>query len=270
MSKVRAKKYYGQHFLADRNIAKKIALSLEARGYSNVLEIGPGMGVLTTFLIERNFENFKVIEIDSEASQYMGKTYRNLEIIQGDFLKLDLDSCFDGKMGIIGNFPYNISSQILFRVLEYRDKVCELTGMLQKEVADRIVSGPGSKVYGILSVLLQAYYKVEYLFSVPADVFRPSPKVKSAVVRLTRIENKPVDCDEKLLFSVVKITFNQRRKTIKNSLKPLIDASGSVNQLLKKRPEQLGVDEFIELTKLVDLMLTKKRAILDSESGHGN
>jgi len=259
MSKVRAKKYYGQHFLIDRNIARKIALSLEARGYSNVLEVGPGMGVLTAFLIERDFKNFKVIEIDNEATQYMGKTYRNLEIIKGDFLKLDLDSCFDGKMGIIGNFPYNISSQILFRVLEYRDKVCELTGMLQKEVADRIASGPGSKVYGILSVLLQVYYEVEYLFSVPADVFRPPPKVRSAVVRLTRKENKPVDCDEKLLFSVVKITFNQRRKTIKNSLKPLINASDSDNPLLKKRPEQLGVDEFIELTRLVDFLLNKKK-----------
>ena len=255
MSKVRAKKHLGQHFLTDRNIAKKIAQSLEAKGYSNVLEIGPGMGVLTGYLIERGFENFKVIEIDNEASDYISQTFRNLELIKGDFLRLDLDSCFDGKIGIIGNFPYNISSQIFFRVLEYRDKVCELTGMLQKEVADRIVTGPGSKVYGILSVLLQAYYKVEYLFTVPAGVFRPPPKVQSAVIRLTRKGNKPVDYNEKLFFRVVKITFNQRRKTIKNSLKPLVDTSYIDNQLLKKRPEELGVDDFIELTKLVEEVL---------------
>ncbi len=255
MSEVRAKKHLGQHFLTDRNIAKKIALSLEAKGYSNVLEIGPGMGVLTGYLIERGFENFKVIEIDNEASDYISRTFRNLELIKGDFLRLNLDSCFDGKIGIVGNFPYNISSQIFFRVLEYRDKVCELTGMLQKEVADRIVSGPGSKVYGILSVLLQAYYKVEYLFTVPAGVFRPPPKVKSAVIRLTRKDKKPVDYNEKLFFSVVKVTFNQRRKTIKNSLKPLVDTSCIDNQILKKRPEELGVDNFIELTKLVEVML---------------
>lgn len=255
MSEVRAKKHLGQHFLTDRNIAKKIVQTLQAEGYSNVLEIGPGTGMLTGFLIERNFENFKVIEIDKEASDYIDNTYSNLEVINGDFLRLDLDSCFNGKMGIIGNFPYNISSQIFFRVLEYRDKVCELAGMLQKEVADRIVSGPGSKVYGILSVLLQAYYKVEYLFNVPAGVFRPPPKVKSAVIRLTRKENKPVNYNEKLFFSVVKITFNQRRKTIRNSLKPLVYSPDVGDKLLEKRPEQLGVDEFIELTKLVEVML---------------
>ncbi|MBN1387301.1 MAG: 16S rRNA (adenine(1518)-N(6)/adenine(1519)-N(6))-dimethyltransferase RsmA [Bacteroidales bacterium] len=262
MSEVRAKKHFGQHFLTDRNIAKKIALSLEARGYSNVLEIGPGMGILTGFLIDRNFENFKVVEIDREASDYIDRKFNNLEIIKGDFLRLDLNSCFDGKMGIIGNFPYNISSQIFFRVLEYRDKVCELTGMLQKEVADRIVSGPGSKVYGILSVLLQAYYKVEYLFTVPASVFTPPPKVKSAVIRLTRKDIKPVGFNEKLFFSVVKITFNQRRKTIKNSLKPLVDASGIDNELLKKRPEELGVDDFIELTGLVEFMLGNNKMFI--------
>jgi len=255
MSPVRAKKHLGQHFLTDKNIARKIAMALEAEGYSNVLEIGPGMGILTEYLIERGFENFKVIEIDSEASEYLRNRFSELVIIEDDFLKLDLNSSFNGKMGIIGNFPYNISSQILFRVLGYRDKVVELTGMLQKEVAERIVSGPGSKVYGILSVLLQAYYKVEYLFTVSPGVFSPQPKVKSSVIRLTRLENESPGCDEKLFFQVVKITFNQRRKTIRNSLKALADLSGSDNILLGKRPEQLGVDEFVELTELADDVL---------------
>ncbi|MDT8401979.1 MAG: 16S rRNA (adenine(1518)-N(6)/adenine(1519)-N(6))-dimethyltransferase RsmA [Bacteroidales bacterium] len=258
MSDVRAKKHLGQHFLTDRNIARKISLSLEMKDCSNVLEIGPGTGMLTDFLIERGFDNFKVVEIDSEAADYLRRKYNNLDLIEGDFLSLDLHKYFNGDLGIIGNFPYNISSQIFFRVLEYRDKVCELTGMLQKEVADRIASGPGSKVYGILSVLLQAYYRIEYLFTVPSGVFSPPPKVKSAVIRLTRKEGERVDCNENLFFRVVKITFNQRRKTIKNSLKALVDASGIDNQLLRKRPEELGVDDFIKLTELVENLLNKK------------
>jgi len=255
MSKVRAKKYLGQHFLTDTNIARKISLSLEMEDCPNVLEIGPGMGILTGYLIERGFENFKVIEIDSESVDYLRRRFKNIALIEGDFLRLDLDSCFDGDFGIIGNFPYNISSQIFFRVLEYRHKVVELAGMLQKEVADRIVSGPGTKVYGILSVLLQAYYNVEYLFTVPPGVFSPPPKVKSAVIRLKRKEKVNIEYDEKLFFRVVKITFNQRRKTIKNSLKPLVDAKEIDHPLLKKRPEQLGVDDFIELTELVNTLL---------------
>ncbi|HDZ42036.1 MAG TPA: 16S rRNA (adenine(1518)-N(6)/adenine(1519)-N(6))-dimethyltransferase RsmA [Bacteroidetes bacterium] len=257
MSEVRAKKHLGQHFLTDRNIAGKISLALEMKDCSNVLEIGPGMGMLTDFLIERGFENFKVVEIDREAADYLRRKYNKLKLIEADFLSLDLDSHFKGDMGIIGNFPYNISSQIFFRVLQYRDKVCELTGMLQKEVADRIVSGPGSKVYGILSVLLQAYYRVEYLFAVPSGVFNPPPKVKSAVIRLTRKEGGAVNYNENLFFRVVKLTFNQRRKTIKNSLKPLVDASGIDNLLLRKRPEELGVDDFIRLTELVEALMNK-------------
>lgn len=257
MSDVRAKKHLGQHFLTDRNIARKISLSLEMKNCSNVLEIGPGMGILTDFLIDRGFKTFKAVEIDSEAADYLKKKYKGLDLIEGNFLRLDLDSYFDGEMGIIGNFPYNISSQIFFKVLEYRDKVCEITGMLQKEVADRIVSGPGSKVYGILSVLLQAYYRAEYLFTVPPGVFNPPPKVKSAVIRLTRKEREVREYDEDLFFRVVKITFNQRRKTLKNSLKPLVDASGLDHILLKKRPEELGVDEFITLTELVKALLNK-------------
>ncbi len=257
MSEVRAKKHLGQHFLTDTNIARKISLSLEMKDCSNVLEIGPGMGILTGYLIERGFENFKVIEIDSEAVDYLRRKFTDLELIEGDFLRFDLERYFEGELGIIGNFPYNISSQIFFRVLEYRHKVVELAGMLQKEVADRIVSGPGTKVYGILSVLLQAYYKVEYMFTVPPGVFMPPPKVKSAVIRLTRKERGNIEYDEKLFFRVVKITFNQRRKIIKNSLKPLVDASELDSPLLKKRPEQLGVDDFIELTELVKTVLNK-------------
>lgn len=259
MSEVRAKKHLGQHFLTDRNIARKVSQSLGMKDCSHVLEIGPGMGVLTDCLIERGIKDFKVVEIDNEAVTYLRRKYKDLEIIAGDFLRMDLNSYFDGNLAIIGNFPYNISSQILFRVLEYRDKVCELAGMMQKEVAERIVSGPGSKVYGILSVLLQAYYMVEYLFTVPAGVFSPPPKVRSAVIRLRRKEVRSLGCNEKLFFRVVKITFNQRRKTIKNSLKPLVDASGLDNHLLPMRPEQLGVDEFIELTNLVEALLNKNK-----------
>ncbi len=259
MSDIRAKKYLGQHFLTDNNIAKKVALSLKAEGYGNILEIGPGTGVLTTFIIERGFDNFRVVEIDGEAAGYLKGRYDNLDIIQADFLNLDLDKYFEGEMGIIGNFPYNISSQILFRILEYRDKVQEVTGMLQKEVADRIVSPPGSKVYGILSVLLQAYYSVEYLFTVSAGVFYPQPKVRSAVIRLVRRKKEPLNCNEGLFFRVVKVSFNQRRKILKNSLKPLVDMSDISNALLNKRPEQLGVHDFVMLTNLVEQNVNKKQ-----------
>jgi len=257
MNEVRAKKHLGQHFLTDKNIAGKISLAVGKKDCSNVLEIGPGKGILTSFLMDRRFKNFKAVEIDHEAVAYLERKFKDLDLIEADFLDLDLDRYFEGDVALIGNLPYNISSQIFFRVLEYRDKVCELTAMLQKEVADRIVSAPGSKVYGILSVLLQAYYDVEYLFAVSPGVFVPPPKVKSAVIRLSRKEGKPAIDDEALFFRVVKITFNQRRKTIKNSLKPLVDASGIDNELLRKRPEQLAVNDFIELCGLVKALMIK-------------
>ncbi|MFO7754657.1 MAG: 16S rRNA (adenine(1518)-N(6)/adenine(1519)-N(6))-dimethyltransferase RsmA [Bacteroidales bacterium] len=257
MSGVRAKKHLGQHFLTDRNIARKIALSLEARSYDSVLEIGPGTGILTSYLVERGFDDLKLIEIDREAADYISREYKDVELIRGDFLGLDLDDYFTGRMGIIGNFPYNISSQIMFRVLKYRHKVYELAGMMQKEVAGRIVSPPGSKVYGILSVLLQAYYNVEYLFTVPPGVFRPPPKVQSAVIRLVRKENQIIDYDEQLFFRLVKVSFNQRRKIIRNSLKPLVDMSGVDNLILARRPEELDVVGFIELTRLVGEVMKK-------------
>ncbi|MDZ7738347.1 MAG: 16S rRNA (adenine(1518)-N(6)/adenine(1519)-N(6))-dimethyltransferase RsmA [Bacteroidales bacterium] len=257
MSGVRAKKHLGQHFLTDRNIARKIAMSLEAQTYSSVLEIGPGTGILTSYLIERGFDELKLIEIDREAADYISREYKDVELIRGDFLGLDLDEHFTGQMGIIGNFPYNISSQIMFRVLKYRDKVYELAGMMQKEVAERIVSPPGSKVYGILSVLLQAYYNVEILFTVPPRVFRPPPKVQSAVIRLVRKEKQIRDYDEQLFFRLVKVSFNQRRKIIRNSLKPLVDMSGIDDKILTRRPEELDVVGFIELTRLVDEVINK-------------
>ena len=208
MNYVRAKKSLGQHFLKDENIARKIATSLSATGYDSVLEIGPGMGILTTILLERNFPDFRVIEIDKESVAYLKSHFPDLKnIIEGDFLRLNLDEYFTSKMGIIGNFPYNISSQILFRVLANRHKVVEVTGMFQKEVAERINAGPGSKTYGILSVLMQAFYNIEYLFTVSENVFSPPPKVKSAVIRLTRNNTLKLDCDEVLFFAVVKASF---------------------------------------------------------------
>lgn len=232
-------------------------MSLQAEDCSNVLEIGPGTGMLTSYLLDRGFENFKVVEIDNEAADYIRDNFKNIGLIKDDFLRMDPDKHFEGKMAVIGNLPYNISSQIFFRVLEYRDKVCEMVGMLQKEVADRIVSAPGSKVYGILSVLLQAYYNVEYLFTVPPGVFYPRPRVKSAVIRLSRKEGLALDYDEKLFFRVVKVTFNQRRKTIRNSLKPLVNTAGIDNIILSKRPEELGTDGFIQLTKLLEEIMAQ-------------
>jgi 16S rRNA (adenine1518-N6/adenine1519-N6)-dimethyltransferase len=220
MSKVQPKKNLGQHFLKDKNVAAKIAASLTGEGYGSVLEIGPGMGILTSFLIERDFPDFKVIELDNESVHYLKEIFPDLkEIIRGDFLTMDIDSYFTDNLAVIGNFPYNISSQILFKVLNHREKVVEVTGMLQKEVAERICSPPGSKIYGILSVLLQAFYRAEYLFTVPEYVFSPPPKVKSGVIRLKRNQIKRLECDESLFFTVVKACFNQRRKTLRNSVK---------------------------------------------------
>ncbi len=253
MGKVRPKKSLGQHFLKDENIAVKIAGALTGEGYTSVLEIGPGMGILTRCLLERHFPDFRVIEIDEESVSYLQKNLPELRnIIKGDFLNFDISASFEGKMAIIGNFPYNISSQILFRALEHRDKIEEICGMFQKEVAERICAPPGSKTYGILSVLIQAFYSAEYLFTVSEHVFVPPPRVKSGVIRLRRNVISNLGCDEKLFFRVVKATFNQRRKTLKNSVRSAFklkteDFTGS-----HLRPEQLSVDQFVKLTLWVD------------------
>ena len=251
MGKVRAKKHLGQHFLNDLNVAQKIADSLHHQAYKQVLEIGPGMGVLTQFLLQKDSEVF-VIEIDTESVVYL-KTHfplLNNHIIEGDFLKLPLNEIFKEPFALIGNFPYNISSQILFKALEHKDIIAEIAGMFQKEVAERLASQPGNKNYGIISVLLQAYYDVEYLFTVNEDVFTPPPKVKSGVIRLIRKENQTLDCDEKLFRRVVKTAFNQRRKTLRNALKSitLVDEK-KAEPYLGLRAEQLSVDDFIQLTQ---------------------
>lgn len=248
---VKAKKHLGQHFLIDQNIAKKIAQSLSDNS-RNTIEIGPGMGVLTQYLMP-NCPNFKVCEIDDESVVFLHQKYPELQIIEGDFLKLNLADYFQNEIAIIGNFPYNISSQILFKVLEHRDQVVEVVGMFQKEVAQRIASPSGSKDYGIISVLLQAWYDISYLFSVSPDVFSPPPKVQSGVIKLVRKENFELGCNEKLFFQVVKTTFNQRRKTIRNSIKPLqADISLIDEKYLNNRPEQLNVSQFVEICKSIE------------------
>jgi 16S rRNA (adenine1518-N6/adenine1519-N6)-dimethyltransferase len=253
MNKVYAKKNLGQHFLKDTGIARRIAGSLTGEGYGSVLEIGPGMGVLTGFLMERGFHDFRVIEIDNESVHYLQTHYPGLNnIIRGDFLSMDIDYFFPDKLGIIGNFPYNISTQILFKSLKHREKIIEIAGMLQKEVAERICAGPGSKTYGILSVLLQAFYKTEYLFTVPEHVFSPPPKVKSGVIRLLRNDVKNLDCDEVLFFRVVKACFNQRRKTLRNSVRAAFELKRDDYHEFGLRPEQLSVSQFVQLTKWID------------------
>lgn len=256
-SKVRPKKYLGQHFLHDRNTAVRIvnSLTLPSGRTVSVLEIGPGMGVLTGLLQTRPEVDLKVVEIDRESVEYL-KTQLHLDparIIEGDFLVLDLDGVFEGNFSVIGNFPYNISSQIFFRLLEYRDHVDEVVCMLQKEVAERIASPPGSKVYGILSVLIQAWYEVSYLFSVSPGVFTPPPKVVSAVIRLRRNGRQHLPCDEKLFVQVVRQGFNNRRKTLRNALKNL-NLAGAVSSLalMDKRAEQLSVEDFFQLTRLIE------------------
>ncbi|MDB5117963.1 MAG: rRNA ((1518)-N(6)/adenine(1519)-N(6))-dimethyltransferase, partial [Mucilaginibacter sp.] len=226
MTLVRAKKHLGQHFLTDKNIAAKIVDSLRPENkYQQVLEVGPGMGVLSDILLERTEYETYLIDIDRESYEFLQKKYPKLgsKLINADFLAMDFTAFFNGSLGIIGNFPYNISSQILFKVLDNRQQVVEVVGMFQKEVAERCAAKAGSKEYGILSVFLQAYYKVEYLFTVKAGVFNPPPKVLSAVIRLTRNETAQLDCDEKLFWQVVKAGFNQRRKTLRNALSSLIN-----------------------------------------------
>ena len=252
---VRAKKYLGQHFLKDETIAEKIADSLVGENYKNVLEIGPGMGVLTKYLLKKDFTTH-VIEIDPESVDYLKVHYLNLadRIISKNILKINFSDYFgEEQLAIIGNFPYNISTQIVFKTLENRHQIPEFSGMFQKEVAKRIAEKEGSKVYGILSVLTQAFYDVEYLFTVPPTVFDPPPKVESGVIRLTRKENFKLPVDEKLFFKVVKIGFNQRRKTLRNSLKSF-NLSDSLREdtIFAKRPEQLSVQEFISLTSKIE------------------
>jgi len=255
MATVRAKKNLGQHFLNDKSIAQNIVESLQANEVRKVLEVGPGMGVLTQFLLQNERYETSVVEIDRESVEYLQKHFPELRerIISADFLHLDLGKIYDEPFAVIGNFPYNISSQIFFKVLDYRNQIPEVVGMLQKEVAERLAAPPGSKTYGILSVFLQAYYNIEYLFTVHENVFTPPPKVKSGVIRLTRNETLKLDCDEKLFRSIVKMAFNQRRKTMRNSLKSLIKTEElKANPIFDKRPEQLGVDEFVRLVQMIE------------------
>lgn len=250
-SQVKAKKHLGQHFLTDLNIAQKIVNALPD-DENQIIEIGPGTGVLTQYLIEKN--NFIAFDVDIESVEFLKEKYtvHQHKVFFQDFLAADLKHfSLDKKINIIGNFPYNISTQIMFKVLDYRNDVCVLVGMFQKEVAQRIAEKPGSKTYGILSVLLQAFYKIEYLFTVSEHVFNPPPKVKSAVIKLTRNSRLELECDELLFFKVVKASFNQRRKTIRNSIKQLTQGRVINSELLDKRPEQLSVEQFIELTKLI-------------------
>ncbi len=258
MQTVRAKKQLGQHFLKDLTIAQSIADTLQiavpAEGKMPVLEIGPGMGVLTQFLLKNTNYYTTAIEIDRESVAYLHEWYPELNLIEGDFLRLNLDDIYPGQQFcVIGNYPYNISSQIFFKVLDNKERIPVCSGMIQKEVAERMAAKPGCKAYGILSVLMQAYYDIEYLFTVHEYVFDPPPKVKSAVIRLTRNQRVCLDCDEKLFKTVVKTAFNQRRKQMRNSLQALV---GKGNPLLEepiftKRPEQLSVEMFVQLTKMI-------------------
>lgn len=252
---VRAKKHLGQHFLKDESIAKKISETLTFGSYRNILEIGPGMGVLTKYLIENNVSVI-AMDLDTESIHYLEKNYpnKNLEILEADFLKYDLSLLFENEQfAITGNFPYNISTQIVFKMLEHKDRVPEFTGMFQKEVAQRICEKEGSKTYGILSVLAQAFYDAEYLFTVPPTVFDPPPKVDSGVLRLTRKEDYSIPCDEKLFYKVVKTAFQQRRKTLRNSLKSFgLTEKIKEDTIFGQRPEQLSVLEFITLTQKLE------------------
>jgi 16S rRNA (adenine1518-N6/adenine1519-N6)-dimethyltransferase len=256
MNSVKPKKHLGQHFLKDKNIARKIVESLTFhKQYQDVLEIGPGTGVLTEFLIEKQPEHLYLIDIDRESIDFLNERFPELKprTLGKDFLRADLSPYLKGKYGIIGNFPYNISSQIFFRVLDHKDKVEEVVCMLQREVAQRIASGPGNKDYGILSVLLQAFYTIEYLFTVDEGVFQPPPKVKSGVIRLKRNDIRALECDEKLFFKLVKQGFQQRRKTLRNALKGInLPVEMNTHPLLDKRAEQLSVQDFETLGKEVE------------------
>ena len=268
MGLVKPKKFLGQHFLKDLSIAKDIADTVDECPGLPILEVGPGMGVLTQFLMEKGRE-VKVVELDFESVAYLRENFPALEgnIIEDDFLKLKLEKLFDGRPFVLtGNYPYNISSQIFFKMLDYKDLIPCCTGMIQKEVAERIAAGPGSKTYGILSILIQAWYKVEYLFTVHEHVFNPPPKVKSAVIRMTRNETKELGCNERLFKLIVKTTFNQRRKTLRNSISSILEKGNPLSNdpVFNKRPEQLSVQEFIELTNRVETALKDKTDIVYS------
>lgn len=256
MTRVKPKKALGQHFLTDLSVASRIASTMDVAPDLPLLEIGPGMGVLTQFLLEKG-RDLKVVEIDSESVEYLEREFPALDgrIIEGDFLKLDLDKIFgDSQFGVIGNYPYNISSQIFFKILDYKDLVQVCSGMLQREVAERVAAREGTKARGILSVLLQAWYDVEYLFTVSEHVFNPPPKVKSGVIIMRRNDVRSLGCDEALFRTVVKTTFGQRRKTLRNSLRGLLPAGVQLpdTAMMGLRPEQLSVAQFIELTNLVN------------------
>lgn len=257
-SPVKPKKFLGQHFLKDLDIARRIADTVKDYGEMPILEIGPGTGVLTQFLLSAGHD-LTVVEIDQESVAYLRAHFPALDgrILEEDFLKLPLDRIFPDRFCVIGNYPYNISSQIFFKVLDYKDRIPCCSGMIQKEVAERMASGPGNKDYGILSVLMQAWYDIEYLFTVSEQVFDPPPKVKSAVIRMTRNRVTDLGCSERLFKQVVKTSFNQRRKTLRNSLKPLLgkDCPLLENELFDKRPEQLSVEQFIALTRDIETIL---------------
>ena len=276
MKLVKPKKFLGQHFLKDLDIAKAIADTVDACPNLPVLEVGPGMGVMTQFLMPKD-RLIKVVEIDFESVAYLRKNFPALEenIIEDDFLKMHLDRTFNGGSFVLtGNYPYNISSQIFFKMLDNKDLIPCCTGMIQKEVAERITAKPGNKTYGILSVLIQAWYDVEYLFTVHENVFNPPPKVKSAVIRMTRNSVENLGCDEVLFKQVVKTTFNQRRKTLRNSIRPIFANANQhreqnglpamdftdflAQEIFNKRPEQLSVEEFIMLTNSVEKELNKE------------
>ncbi len=262
MKSVKPKKFLGQHFLKDLQIAQDIANTVDACPDIPILEVGPGMGVLTQYLIAKE-RPVKVVELDFESVTYLKENFSRLgdNIIEQDFLRMDLNKVFDGNPFVLtGNYPYNISSQIFFKMLENKDLIPCCTGMIQKEVAERITASPGNKSYGILSVLIQAWYKVEYLFTVPEHVFNPPPKVKSAVIRMTRNGTRQLGCDEKLFRQIVKTTFNQRRKTLRNSISPILGKGHplSADLIFNERPEQLSVEEFVELTNRI------KRALDES------
>lgn len=254
MQRVRPKKQLGQHFLNDKNIAQRIVSSLDASNANAVLEIGPGMGVLTDILLDRFGEKLFAAEVDIESIEYLSESLPQLKdrLLHVDFLSYDLDKISRGKIAIIGNFPYNISSQIFFKVIENRDSVTEVVGMVQREVGQRICEPPGSKTYGILSVMLQAYYDIEYLFTVSEGVFTPPPKVKSAVIRLTRNSTSKLNCNEKLFHRLVKAGFNQRRKMLRNSIRSAFGDIKEAHPLFDKRPEQLSVAEFVDLTNHIE------------------
>ena len=256
MSEVRAKKALGQHFLTDQGIARSIVDALSEGGVRDVLEVGPGMGVLTQYLLGRPDIDLKMVELDGESVAYLMRHFSGMEgkLLEADYLKLNMQKIFPGRYRVIGNFPYNISSQIFFKILEDKDLVPEVVCMIQKEVADRIAEPPGSKTYGILSVLLQAWYDIEYVLSVGPGAFNPPPKVKSAVIRLRRNSRTELGCDENLFRQVVKTAFNQRRKTLRNALKPILkEGADTTDPVFELRAEKLGVEDFVRLTRMISL-----------------